>query len=452
MDTLPSEIIAVLKPFVPLFRYGIWPTVPVLVIGAMLAPGRRTVSAIVRTMGLSQARQFQKYHRVLNRAPWSSREVGRRRLQLLIAAFVPPDAPLVVGIDETIERRRGAKIAANGIYRDPVRSSQSHFVKASGLRWVCMMLLVPIPWAKRVWALPFLTALAPSQRDHESQGQQHKKITEWGRQLILQLRRWVPERPIVVVADSSYAVIELLARCASLAQPVTMVTRLRPDAALYDPAPPRPPGTRGRPRLKGERQPNLTERLTAPETTWQPTLVEWYGKAQRVVELASGTAVWSHSGRPPVPIRWVLIRDPLGQFDPHALVGTDLTVSAQQIVEWFVQPWQLEVTFQEGRAHLGLETQRQWNDLAIARTTPALLGLFSLVTRLAHQLLQGADFPPRQTAWSPKQQATFSDTLAFVRAQLWPTTLFSMSPSDPDMVKIPRIVFKHLNEMLAYAA
>lgn len=231
-----------------------------------------------------------------------------------------------------------------------------------------------------------------------------------------------------------------------------MVTRLRPDAALYDPAPPRPPGTRGRPRLKGERQPNLTERLTAPETTWQPTLVEWYGKAQRLVALASGTAVWSHSGRPPVPIRWVLIRDPLGQFDPHALVGTDLTVSAQQIVEWFVQPWQLEVTFQEGRAHLGLETQRQWNDLAISRTTPALLGLFSLVTLLAHQLLQGADLPPRQTAWYPKQQATFSDTLAFVRAQLWPTTLFSMSPSDPDMVKIPRIVFKHLNEMLAYAA
>ncbi|MGH7962745.1 MAG: IS701 family transposase, partial [Candidatus Binatia bacterium] len=174
-----------------------------------------------------------------------------------------------------------------------------------------------------------------------------------------------------------------------------------------------------------------------PETEWPPTVVDWYGKTQRVVELASGTAVWYHSGKPPVSIRWVLIRDPRAQFDPQALLCTDLTVSAQQIVEWFIQRWPLEVTLQEGRAHLGLETQRQWNDWAILRTTPALLGLFSLVTLCAHQLLQGADLPPRQAAWYTKERSTFSDTLAFVRAHLWPTTLFSMSPSDPDIVKIP---------------
>jgi hypothetical protein len=452
MASLPVEIIRVLEHFAPLFRYGIWPTVQVLVVGAILAPGKRTVTSALRVMGLSNERQFQTYHRVLNRSCWSSRAVSQQLLRLLVAAFVPAAAPIVVGLDETIERRRGAKIAAKGIYRDPVRSSHSHFVKASGLRWVCLMLLVPIPWAKRVWALPFLTALAPSRRYYEERGKSHKKITDWGRQMILQLRRWLPERPIVVVADSSYAVIDLLARCARLAHPVTMVTRLRLDAALYDPTPPRSTATRGRPRRKGARQPTLARRLLAPDTAWQQRSVPWYGGTQRTLELASGTAVWYHSGKPPVPIRWVLIRDPLGQFEAQALLCTDLTARAEQIVTWFVQRWQLEVTQQEARAHMGLESQRQWSDLAILRTTPALLGLFSLVTLFAHHLLRGADLPPRQAAWYTKEVSTFSDTLAFVRYHLWPSTLFSMSLSEPDTVKIPRAFFNHLNEMLAYAA
>lgn len=452
MDTLPMEIITVLEQFRPFFRYGIWSTVRVLVIGAILAPGKRTVTAVLRVMGLSDERQFQKYHRILNRSPWSGRAVGQRRLQLLVVAVVTPDGPSVVGLDETIERRRGMKIAAKGIYRDPVRSSHSHFVKASGLRWVCLMLLVPIPWAKRVWALPFLTVLAPSQRYYEERGKPHQKITDWGRQMILQRHRWLPERALVVVADSSYAVITLLARCAQLSPPVTGVTRLRLDAALYDPAPPRSLSTRGRPRVKGARQPTLAQCVHDPETGWQTTTVAWYGRGERQVELASSTAVWYHSGMPPVPIRWVLIRDPLGRFETQALLSTDVTATAAQIVSWFVQRWQLEVTQQEARTHLGLESQRQWSDLAILRTTPALLGLFSLVTLFAHHLLHGADLPPRQAAWYPKELSTFSDTLAFVRYHLWPTTLFSISLSEPDVVKIPRTFLNHLNEMLAYAA
>jgi hypothetical protein len=441
-----------MEHFAPQFRYGIWRWARVLVIGAILAPGKRTVSAVLRVMGLSQEAQFQKYHRVLNRAPWSSLALAPILLRLLLQAFVASDTPLVVGVDETIERRRGAKIAAKGIYRDPVRSSRAHFVKASGLRWVCLMLLVPIPWAKRVWALPFLTALAPSQRYYEEQGKRPKKITDWSRQMILQLRRWLPERALVVVADSSYAVIDLLARCASLGQPVTMVTRLRLDAALYDPAPARTPTTRGRPRAKGKRQPTLAQRLVRAQTRWERLCAPWYGGQTRLVEIASGSAVWYHSGKPPVPIRWVLIRDPWDQFAAQALLCTDLTATPTQIIGWFVQRWQVEVTLEEARAHLGLETQRQWSDRAILRTTPALLGLFSLVTLFAHHLLQGADLPPRQAAWYTKQLSTFSDTLAFVRYHRWPATLFSISMSEPDMVKIPRPVFNHLYDLLAFAA
>jgi hypothetical protein len=424
----------------------------VLLIGAILAPGTRTVTAVLRVMGLSKEAQFQNFHRVLNRDRWSSRVLSRILLRLLLRAFVPPDAPLVIGLDDHIERRRGAKIAAKGIYRDAVRSSKSFFVKTSGLRWMCMMLLAPIPWAKRVWALPFLTILAPSERYHVERGQRHKTLTDWARQMIIQVRRWLPARAIVVVADSSYAVLELLAACVGLPKPVTMITRLRLDAALYDPAPPREKGKKGAPRKKGTRQPTLYQRLADSKTDWTTVTVAWYARSSHTIELATGKAVWYHAGLPVVPLRWVLIRDAQGKFKPQALLSTDQSVLAQQIVEWFVLRWQLEVTFEEGRAHLGVETQRQWADLAIVRTTPALLALFSLVTLFAHQLLQGQDLVVRQAAWYQKNVPTFSDTLAFVRQQLWPVSISWLSPAKPDVVIIPKALLERLTDTLAFAA
>src|SRR5258706_4220976 len=379
MRDLPAAIITVLRHFELVFSERVWEWAKVLLVGAILAPGKRTVTATLRVLGLSHEAQFQNYHRVLNRAVWSSRALSRILLRLLVRTFVPADAPVIIGLDDHIERRRGDKIAAKGIYRDGVRSSKSFFVKTSGLRWVSMMLLAPREWAKRVWALPFLSVPAPSERYHQERGQRHKTLPDWARQMITQVRRWLPERVIVVVADSSYAVLELLAAAASLPLPVIMITRLRMDAGLYEPAPPRTKRTKGAARKKGARQPTLEQRLRDPKTDWTRVTVAWYGRTTRTIDLASGTAVWYHSGKPVVPIRWVLIRDPEGKFKPQALLSTDQTLAAQQIVEWFVLRRQLEVTFEETRAHLGVETQRQWSDLAIVRTTPALLGLFSLI-------------------------------------------------------------------------
>src|SRR3954454_16338941 len=212
MRTLPDTMIQVLTPFAPLFSKRVWQHAQVLLAGAILAPGKRTVSSALRAMGLYKESRFHRYHRVLSRASWSSRQASRRLLGLLVEAFVP-DGPLVLGIDETLERRRGKKIEAKGIYRDPVRSSHGHFVKTSGLRWVCMALLAPIPWAGRGWALPFLSALAPSERYAKEQGKRHKKITEWAWQLLLLVRLWHPERDIVAVADGGYASLKLLDRC-----------------------------------------------------------------------------------------------------------------------------------------------------------------------------------------------------------------------------------------------
>jgi hypothetical protein len=434
-----------------LFSKRVWEWSKVLLLGAILAPGNRTVAAILRVMGKQKEQQFQNYHRVLNRAQWSSRKVSRVLLLLLVQCFVAKDAPIVVGIDETIERRRGSKIGARGIYRDPVRSSKEFFVKTSGLRWISMMLLTPIPWAQRVWALPFLTVLAPSQRYHEQHGKRHKTITDWARQMIRQLHRWLPERSLVIVADGSYAVVEFLAHMVRLPL-VTIVTRLRLDAALYDPAPVREAGKKGRPAVKGKRQPTLAKRLADPQTMWQHCSVSWYGGISRQVELATGTALWYHVGVAPVAIRWVLIRDPAGKFASQAVLCTDQNAEPLQILHWFIMRWQLEVTFHEVRTHLGVETQRQWSDLAILRSTPALLGLFSLVTIFAQQLVGEQSVPVRQAAWYAKALPTFSDTLAFVRQHLWPSCFFARSSSQHDSIEIPRALFDRLVDTLAFTA
>jgi hypothetical protein len=451
--TLPATMIRVLAPFAPLFSERVFQHVQVLLAGAILAPGKRTVSSALRAMGLDEQKSFHRYHRVLSRANWSSREASRLLLKSLVEAFVP-HGPLVVGVDETLERRRGKKITAKGIYRDPVRSSHSHFVKTSALRWVCVTLLAEVPWASRVWALPFLCALAPSERYCHEQGERHKKITEWAWQLLLLVRRWYPEREIVAVADGTYAALKLLDRCRRLKKPITFITRLRLDAALYEPAPPRKPGQIGRPRLKGERLPNLSAVAEDPQTDWTPiTVADWYGREERTVEVVCETAVWHSTGLPAVPLRWVLIRDPQERFATQALSCTDLAAEAERIISWFVRRWQMETTFQEVRQRLGFETQRHWSERAIQRTAPALLALFSVVTLFAHQhMAEGGAGAVRRTAWYDKSYPTFSDALALVRKELWAHSTFCGSPQEDEMVKVPREFMERLTDAVCYAA
>jgi hypothetical protein len=390
----------------------------------------------------------------LSRAVWSSREASRLLLESLVEAFAP-DGPLVVGVDETLERRRGEKITAKGIYRDPVRSSREHFVKTSALRWVCVVLLAEVPWASRVWALPFLSALAPSERYAREAAQRHKPLTEWAWQLLLLVRRWYPEREIVAVADSTYASLKLLERCRKLRNPITFITRLRLDAALYEPAPPRYPGQMGRPCLKGERLPNLAVMAEDPTTLWRPiTVASWYGSAERTVEIVSHSAIWYSTGLPAVPLRWVLIRDPQGEFKTQALLSTDVATEPEQIITWFVRRWQMEATFQEVRQRLGFETQRQWSEKAIRRTAPALLAVFSLLTLFAHrQMAQEGSPTIRRAAWYEKSRPTFSDALALVRKELWAQEeSFCASAREDETVKVPRAFVERLTDAVCYAA
>lgn len=445
-----SELIGLLQTFSPLFSRRVWPQAQALLLGAILAPGKRTVSSVLRVLGLSGTRKFQNYHRVLNRAQWSPRLAARLLFEQLIQAF-GQSGPLVFGLDETIERRWGRCIAARGIYRDAARSSKAVTNKTSGLRWLSVQLLAKVPWAQKIWGLPFLSVLAPSSGYYEKRARQPKKLIDQAKQVILQVKRWAASRTLIFLADGSYSALELLAWCQRLG--VILITPLRLDANLFAPAPKARPGRVGRPRLKGRALPKLAARLNDPKTKWQRMWVDWYGKGPRRVEVASGTAIWYHTGKVPVLIRWVLVRDPLGQFESRGLLSTEPSQSARQIIELYTRRWQVEVTFEESRAHLGFETQRQWNPKSIQRTTPVLLGLFSLVTLMAHQLQQ--QFPgslrPRGAAWYSKGKISFSDALGYVRAHLWKEG-FCMSVQQSDHRKFTKPWLNHLAELLCYAA
>jgi DDE superfamily endonuclease len=254
MPTLPAELLPLIVEFAPLFSKPVWERAKTLLVGAILAIGNRTVTACLRVTGNGQDKRFQNYHRVLNRARWSALRASQVLLRMLLTTFAP-SGELIIGINDTIERRRGAKIKAKGIYRDPIRSSQSHFVKASGLRWLCSMLLVEIPWAGCVWGLPFLTVLCPSERYYQGKKRRHQRLTDRAWQIIQLIARWALDRDLVFVGDSSFAVLDLLYLVSSTPG-VDLITRLRLDAQLYDPAPKREAGQMGRPRVKGARRPS----------------------------------------------------------------------------------------------------------------------------------------------------------------------------------------------------
>jgi len=451
MQTMPTEGSTVILAFRTLFSKKVFEHVKVLLMGALLSVGRHTVCAALRFCGLAKEPNFHKYHRILSLVHWSALKASRILLHLVLECFTTREEPLVVGIDETIERRSGAKIKAKGIYRDPVRSSQKQLVKCSGLRWICMMLLCKVSWADRIWALPFLSVLAPSERYCTQQGKPHKKITQWARQMILLLRRWLPNRVLIVVADSSYAVLELLG---AVQQQVCFITRLQLRAALYDPAPTeRRPGQRGPNPKKGAPQPKLSQRLQDAATQWQPlTLAQWYGQKNKAVLVATGTALWYHVGNTPVAIRWVLIKEVEGNKEPQALLCTDAQLSSAQILSYFSRRWMMEVTLEESRAHLGVETQRQWSDQAIARTTPVLLALFSIVALWADQLYKQQVLNLEQTAWYHKPHITFSDAIAAVRSSIYQQGNNHTCTPNSDMVVIPKQLWEQLTSLITRAA
>jgi DDE superfamily endonuclease len=433
---LPDPIIEVLAVFRPLFTAPTWRKLMTLLTGTRLSQGRRTVAAALRASGNDQGGNWSLFHQVLNRARWSPLALSRQLLLLIVETFVPAGACVDLVIDETLERRWGSKISKRGHYRDSALSSRERSVSSPGLRWIVMAVVVTLPWTKQKWALPFLCVLATTPEVSERLGKRHKTVAMWAHQMISLVRRWLPDRSIKLMGDTAYSVLELGLHAQH--QQMTLVTTGRLDAVLHEPPPERTQHTIGRPRVVGKRLPALEQVWQDPETVWQKLTVDWYGQGERTLEMCTGTALWYRYGSDPLAIRWALTRDPSGKRPPKAIFSTDPTQPAEQIVSDFMKRWSLEVTFEEGRAHLGIETQRQWSDLATLRSTPLLFGLYSLVTLFGQALHPDGCVPVAQAAWYRKQTATFRDVLALVRRHVWGQGTFPTSPTDPGVVLVPR--------------
>lgn len=426
----PSDLIEIFSHFFILFSIPTWNNGLKLIIGALLCPRQRTVAAALRMIGHSQDDGYQRFHRVLNRAKWSAFSAGKILLGLLIntSLSVIPGI-LVIALDETVERRQGKKIKAKGCYRDAVRSSESCVIKCFGLKWISASVILRMPWCIRPWAIPYLTILAHSKEANQVKGHKHRTIVDIAGQMVLVTMRWLRylnwSAAVIFLGDGGYASVKFMWQC--LRVNATLVCRFRLDAALYDPPSPRQRGKRGRPSKKGKKQKSLKVMASDPKTKWTTQEVTWYKGVRKKIEYFTGISLWHTSGYNPVPIRWVVVRIPeTGRVE--AICSTDQSLSAVAIVELFVLRWNIEVLFEEVRRHLGVETQRQWSDLAIERTTPCLFGLFSIVILYGLELWKATKIKPQTTAWYRKSEVTFSDVLAAVRYEI----LSEMNYKDQD--------------------
>ena len=445
---MTAEIVSVLAAFSSEFSRPTWKNIQILLIGAILCRGPRRVSSILRVMGLASIANYSKYHRVLSRAKWNGLMLSKILLGLLIE-LLPESWPILIAADETLERRRGKKIKAKGLYRDAVQSSQSNVVTSYGLKWECMTLIVPLPWCKRPWALPFLTVLAPSKKSNEAEGRRHKTSLDWTRQMVCLVSRWI-KRQWVLVGDGAYACMDLALTCVALN--VVLISRLRLDAQLFE-FPVFEKKKLGRKPIKGKRI-QLKERLNDQKQIWQTDLVEWYGGEKRQVEYITFTCLWYHAGCAPITLRVVLVKTPDGKNEAEAFFSTNIDLQPAQVIRYFVLRWNIEVTFEEARAHLGVETQRQWSDKANARTTPLLMGLFSFVALVAIKMhLTQALVSIEVVSWYDKQgELTFSDILAIVRRSIWSKRYLSKSENQPDFDKYNDETINTLIYQLSIAA
>ena len=443
---MTPEIISVLAAFAPIFTRPTWKNINTLFIGAILCRGARRITSILRVMGLSEVKNFSKYHRVLSRAKWDGLAASKIIFGLLIK-LLPHDWPIIIAVDETLERRRGKKIKAKGAYRDAVASSQSRVIICFGLKWECMTLIVPLPWCKRPWALPFMVILSPSKKSDEAAGKRHKTSIDWTIQMVLCVSRWLNCAPWILVGDGAYACMALAKSCVKSG--AALVSRLRLDAQLYKFPDAAPAGQRGRKRVKGKRI-RLKELLTDSSQVWQTLTVKWYGGEQRSIDCLTFECLWYHAGELPLKLRIVLVRTPDGKNEAETFFSTNVANSPTQIIEWFVLRWNIEVTFEETRAHLGIETQRQWSDQAIARSTPLLMALFSILVLIAIKMHATKKLVVQETtSWYDKKgELTLADIVIIIRKSVWVKMYFSMSKNHEKNTDFLEITKKNANLLI----
>lgn len=441
----PCSFTALLAAFAQPFTAPSFHNFRTLAVGAVLAPRSRTITGILRAAGDFANKHYTSYHRFLSHAAWDAWSLSRI-LAGLVLSLVSGVVTLVV--DDTTTRRWGPRVYGKSCHRDAVRSSQTYTVHCYGHKWVVLSVLVQLPFCSRPWALPVMSNLYLS-RSVCSDQKRYRTLIDLACIGLYKLRRWFPTRRFIVVGDGGYASVAFANSCKRLE--MNLISRLRKDTVLYEPPPPRKIGQRGRPPKKGKRMPSFAELRESPDAQWNETEVAWYGGTRHTVRWLTGTGFRYAPGESAVQVRWVLV-DGEGKAGWECFFSTDLEFDGQKLIESYVQRWSLEVTFEEVRAHLGLETCRNWAEKSIRRSLPCLFGLFSLITIWYSRVCLEGLSEVRQDPWYRKTEPTFSDALVALRKHLWARLIFDGCTSKTGSYEIPPHIHHLICDRLAWSA
>jgi hypothetical protein len=449
MASIHSDALPLLIELASVFTQPTFHRVQLLVVAAVLTTGRRTVANLLRTLGTLVPGQASSYHRVLSQARWSGLRLAALLLRFLLRHFGGSGRIRLVG-DDTVDEHRGKKVYGKGRHRDAVRSSHSYTAFRYGHKWVVLTLLVTFPLASRPWALPVLIVLYHSPAENRRRGRPHKTPAELMQLLLRIVLRWFPDRHFVFAGDSGFGSHAMASFANRQHGRLSLVSRFAADANLYDP-PPVVAGKKpsGRPRPKGAKQP--APQAVVAEATRQRLTVSWYGGGHRRVEVVSAISQWYKAGQGLVAVRWVYVHDRTGTHRDDYLYSTDTTRTSQEIIEKYTGRWNIETTFQEARAYLGLETTRGWKRETVLRAAPCLLGLYTLVSVRYWQLPASVkeDWGVR---WTGKEAMTFSDAITAVRRWLWSDWVFATGGHDVAFAKLPHALQEVLLTALTPAA
>jgi hypothetical protein len=367
--------------------------------------------------------------------------------EFILKTFVP-EGPVRLAADDTVEEHRGRKVYGKGCHRDAVRSSHVHTAYRWGHKWVVVSILVRFPFARRPWALPVLVALYRTPEWDRKHGRRHRTPAVLARKLVAVLLHWFPQREFELTGDGQFNTHDLASFAARHSRRLSLVARFFPEANLYEPPPSRR-GRRGRPRIRGRKLPS--PKSVAARSRRRRLTVSWYGGGIREVEVVTGTGYWYKGGEGLVAVRWVFVHDLTGTHRDDYFFTTDVTMTAAQIIGTFTGRWSIEVTFQEMRAHLGLETTRGRKRPTVLRVAPSLFTLFSVVA-VWYAMLPAAYRKGPGVHWPGKKDRTFSDALAVVRRWIWQDWIFAGSGHDRAFSKIPADLKETLLCALAPAA
>ncbi len=442
---VPNDARPLLDALAPAFTRPTFGRFLTLFGSAILTTGRRTVANLLRTAAPLAQGHVTTYQRVLSSAEWSALRLACQLCRVVLST-IPADQPVILVGDDTVDGHPGRLVYGKARHRDPVRSSHGYTAWRYGHKWVVLAVLIRFPWANRPWALPVLVDLYRSEEDDRLRRRPHRTPARIMATLLRVMLSWFPERRFLFVGDSGYGTHELARFVGRHRARLGLVSKLHPEANLFEPPPPY--RGKGRPPVKGPRRPKPREAVADAELRTET--VAWYGGGERAVGLATGTGHWYKSGEKLVPIVWVFVRDQTGTHRDEYFFSTDVDRTAVAIIGAYCGRWNLETTFQEMRCHLGLESTRGWCRRTVLRAAPCLFGLYTAIALLYQSLPESRR--SGRVEWPGKTGVTFSDALTSVRRWLWQEWVFPRAGGSTAIDQLPRPLHKILLYALAPAA